>query len=300
MSGERTEPYLHGHYDDLFSIFSQKPGGGRADGLQGFDHQMASHVLSPSDRLHGSPMDYLLLARGFDASSSQPDDLVVGSRRSKTDPAGGSDGKTLVTPNFSTSSSSTELVGEEDSGPCKTDQRKQEEEEEEKQAEGGEEGPDEFKKANNPRRKKGEKREREPRFAFMTRSEVDHLEDGYRWRKYGQKAVKNSAYPRSYYRCTAQSCDVKKRVERSHQDPTVVITTYEGHHTHHSPGNVWGSTYSSSPSPAMPTNLHHDLLLQQEFPAGYTNPNMHLPRPPTPDYGLLQDIVTSFDHSSQR
>ena len=30
----------------------------------------------------------------------------------------------------------------------------------------------------------------------MTKSEVDHLEDGYRWRKYGQKAVKNSAYPR--------------------------------------------------------------------------------------------------------
>jgi len=40
------------------------------------------------------------------------------------------------------------------------------------------------------------KREREPRFAFMTKSEVDHLEDGYRWRKYGQKAVKNSPFPR--------------------------------------------------------------------------------------------------------
>ncbi|CAL9122150.1 unnamed protein product [Musa textilis] len=217
------------------------------------------------------------------------DDRVVGSRSSKTDPAGGGDGKT-VTRNFSPSSSSTELVGEEDSGPCKTDQRKQEEEEE-KQA-------DEFKKANNPRRKKGEKREREPRFAFMTRSEVDHLEDGYRWRKYGQKALKNSRYPRSYYRCTAQSCDVKKRVERSHQDPTVVITTYEGHHTHHSPVNVWGSTHLSSPSPTTPTNLRHDLLLQQAFPAGYTNPNMHFPRPPPPDYGLLQDIVTSFAHSS--
>lgn len=30
----------------------------------------------------------------------------------------------------------------------------------------------------------------------MTKSEVDHLEDGYRWRKYGQKAVKNSPFPR--------------------------------------------------------------------------------------------------------
>lgn len=49
-------------------------------------------------------------------------------------------------------------------------------------------------------RKKGEKRQRERRVAFMTKSEVDHLEDGYRWRKYGQKAVKNSPYPR-YLSC---------------------------------------------------------------------------------------------------
>lgn len=35
-----------------------------------------------------------------------------------------------------------------------------------------------------------------PRFAFQTRSANDILDDGYRWRKYGQKAVKNSAYPR--------------------------------------------------------------------------------------------------------
>ncbi|XP_006662206.1 probable WRKY transcription factor 27 [Oryza brachyantha] len=60
-------------------------------------------------------------------------------------------------------------------------------------------------------------------------------EDGYRWRKYGQKAVKNSSYPRSYYRCTAPWCGVKKRVERSQQDASMVITTYEGQHTHPSP-----------------------------------------------------------------
>lgn len=50
-------------------------------------------------------------------------------------------------------------------------------------------------------KKKGDnKRQKEPRFAFMTKSEVDHLEDGYRWRKYGQKAVKNSPYPRSGFK----------------------------------------------------------------------------------------------------
>jgi hypothetical protein len=35
-----------------------------------------------------------------------------------------------------------------------------------------------------------------PRFAFQTRSVNDILDDGYRWRKYGQKAVKNSEHPR--------------------------------------------------------------------------------------------------------
>lgn len=34
----------------------------------------------------------------------------------------------------------------------------------------------------------------------MTKSEVDHLDDGYRWRKYGQKAVKNSPYPRYLFK----------------------------------------------------------------------------------------------------
>uniref|UniRef100_A0A453F700 WRKY domain-containing protein n=1 Tax=Aegilops tauschii subsp. strangulata TaxID=200361 RepID=A0A453F700_AEGTS len=101
---------------------------------------------------------------------------------------------------------------------------------------------------------KGEKRPRQPRFAFMTKSEVDHLEDGYRWRKYGQKAVKNSPYPRSYYRCTTQKCVVKKRVERSFQDPAVVITTYEGKHTHPIPSALRGSTHLLA---AQAAHLHH-------------------------------------------
>lgn len=85
-------------------------------------------------------------------------------------------------------------------------------------------------------KKKGPKRIRQQRVAFMTKSEVDHLEDGYRWRKYGQKAVKNSPFPRSYYRCTNSNCTVKKRVERSSEDPSTVITTYEGQHCHHTAG----------------------------------------------------------------
>ncbi|KAL0344148.1 UNVERIFIED_CONTAM: putative WRKY transcription factor 75 [Sesamum angustifolium] len=57
-------------------------------------------------------------------------------------------------------------------------------------------------------KKKGEKKIRKPRFAFQTRSQVDILDDGYRWRKYGQKAVKNNKFPRNYYRCTYQGCQM--------------------------------------------------------------------------------------------
>ncbi|KAL3814801.1 hypothetical protein ACJIZ3_016069 [Penstemon smallii] len=72
------------------------------------------------------------------------------------------------------------------------------------------------------------------RFAFQTRSEEDILDDGYRWRKYGQKAVKNSNFPRSYYRCTHHTCNVKKQIQRlsKSKENGVVVTTYEGIHNH--------------------------------------------------------------------
>lgn len=82
------------------------------------------------------------------------------------------------------------------------------------------------------RKETKEKKMRRHRYAFHTRSQVDILDDGYRWRKYGQKAVKNNKFPRSYYRCTYGDCNVKKQVQRLTKDEEVVVTTYEGVHTH--------------------------------------------------------------------
>eukprot|EP00249_Psilotum_nudum_P022451 c28521_g1_i4 orf=701-2314(+) len=59
-------------------------------------------------------------------------------------------------------------------------------------------------------------------------------EDGYNWRKYGQKQVKGSEYPRSYYKCTYPNCPVKKKVERSH-DGQVTEIVYKGEHNHPKP-----------------------------------------------------------------
>ncbi|OIW04007.1 hypothetical protein TanjilG_30283 [Lupinus angustifolius] len=70
------------------------------------------------------------------------------------------------------------------------------------------------------------------KFSFKTKSEVDILDDGYKWRKYGKKMVKNNPNPRHYYRCSVEGCPVKKTVDRDKDDPMYVITTYEGRHNH--------------------------------------------------------------------
>ncbi|CAI0471840.1 unnamed protein product [Linum tenue] len=57
-------------------------------------------------------------------------------------------------------------------------------------------------------------------------------DDGYKWRKYGQKSIKNSPYPRSYYKCTNPRCSAKKQVERSRDEEDIIIITYEGLHLH--------------------------------------------------------------------
>ncbi|KAF9590867.1 hypothetical protein IFM89_039176 [Coptis chinensis] len=76
---------------------------------------------------------------------------------------------------------------------------------------------------------------REPRVVVETLSEVDVVDDGYRWQKYGRKMVKGNPNPRNYYRCSNGGCSVKKHVERAANKPEAVVTTYEGKHNHDLP-----------------------------------------------------------------
>lgn len=60
--------------------------------------------------------------------------------------------------------------------------------------------------------------------------------DSWAWRKYGQKPIKGSPYPRGYYRCsTSKGCPARKQVERSLVDPTMLMITYACEHNHSSP-----------------------------------------------------------------
>ncbi|CAI9303513.1 unnamed protein product [Lactuca saligna] len=131
---------------------------------------------------------------------------------------------------------------------------------------------------------------REPRVVVQTTSEVDILDDGYRWRKYGQKVVRGNPNPRSYYKCTSAGCNVRKHVERASHDPKAVITAYEGKHNHDvpvvknsnhdvvGPGNprarlddnnnaicldlVVGNGFPDHPQPPHGTTLHSQVHVQ--------------------------------------
>jgi WRKY transcription factor 33 len=68
----------------------------------------------------------------------------------------------------------------------------------------------------------------------QTQSQRPSSDDGYNWRKYGQKQVKGSENPRSYYKCTFPNCPTKKKVEQS-QDGHITEIVYKGTHNHAKP-----------------------------------------------------------------
>ncbi|KAF7060418.1 hypothetical protein CFC21_067210 [Triticum aestivum] len=60
------------------------------------------------------------------------------------------------------------------------------------------------------------------------------LEDGFSWRKYGQKDIIGSMHPRAYFRCThrhVKGCPVTKQVQRTSTDPLLFDVVYHGEHT---------------------------------------------------------------------
>ncbi|OVA19096.1 DNA-binding WRKY [Macleaya cordata] len=129
---------------------------------------------------------------------------------------------------------------------------------------------------------------REPRVVVQTDSEVDILDDGYRWRKYGQKVVKGNPNPRSYYKCTNAGCSVRKHVERASHDLKYVITTYEGKHNHEVPAARNSSHVNSNNANGSSGNPSAQSTMT--LPRNATIPK------PEPQ---LQDLVPRFERKPQ-
>nr|AAF79402.1 F16A14.18 [Arabidopsis thaliana] len=121
----------------------------------------------------------------------------------------------------------------------------------------------------------------EPRIIVQTTSEVDLLDDGYRWRKYGQKVVKGNPYPRSYYKCTTPGCGVRKHVERAATDPKAVVTTYEGKHNHDLPA-AKSSSHAAAAAQLRPDNR----------PGGLANLNQQQQQQPVARLRLKEEQTT--------
>ncbi|CAI9767703.1 unnamed protein product [Fraxinus pennsylvanica] len=89
----------------------------------------------------------------------------------------------------------------------------------------------------------------------------EQLDDGYSWKKYGQKDILGAKYPRGYYRCShgrGKGCIATKKVQRSNNDPTVIEITYIGEHT-------CNHVSSSNPTPTLPENYIFPDTNNQSF-----------------------------------
>ncbi|XP_073136116.1 uncharacterized protein [Henckelia pumila] len=90
--------------------------------------------------------------------------------------------------------------------------------------------------------------------------------DCWSWRKYGQKPIKGSPYPRGYYRCsTSKNCSAKKQVERCKTDATSLIITYTCPHNHPQPDNQKQEPEGTPKQEQEP---------EQESPVKYQNNNI--------------------------
>ncbi|XP_042489998.1 probable WRKY transcription factor 20 isoform X2 [Macadamia integrifolia] len=138
---------------------------------------------------------------------------------------------------------------------------------------------------------------REPRVVVQTLSEVDILDDGYRWRKYGQKVVKGNPNPRSYYKCTNAGCPVRKHVERASHDPKAIITTYEGKHNHDVPAaknsshDTAGTTFHNMAlNSTLRTRLEESDTISLDLGVGFSSSteNKSIEKQQTPDIQPVQ------------
>ncbi|XP_019052797.1 PREDICTED: probable WRKY transcription factor 41 [Nelumbo nucifera] len=114
-------------------------------------------------------------------------------------------------------------------------------------------------------------------------------DDGYTWRKYGQKEILGSKFPRSYYRCTHKSfygCNAKKQVQRLDDDPNTFQVTYYGVHTCHmsstAPSSGSGGPPSITTTRPPSTSTSEVLQIQSSStqpPTNYSSSSSSIPIP---------------------
>ncbi|KAK9704769.1 hypothetical protein RND81_07G009700 [Saponaria officinalis] len=104
--------------------------------------------------------------------------------------------------------------------------------------------------------------------------------DSWSWRKYGQKPIRGSPYPRC---STAKGCTAKKQVDRCKDDASHVVITYTSPHNHppkHSTTHVGRSPTETQPPIGKVEEEHEPYVVTLDTcpPLPTTQPT-----PPPPD-----------------
>ncbi|KAG6388277.1 hypothetical protein SASPL_153479 [Salvia splendens] len=121
--------------------------------------------------------------------------------------------------------------------------------------------------------------------------------DMWAWRKYGQKPIKGSPYPRSYYRCSSsKGCLARKQVEQSCTEAGMFIITYTAEHSHSQPtrrNSLAGTVRQKFPSPKQALKSQHQTETD-------VKPVIKVEEKPKPDPNefVVSDFVFSEDFFS--
>ncbi|MFS7958365.1 putative transcription factor WRKY family [Helianthus anomalus] len=111
------------------------------------------------------------------------------------------------------------------------------------------------------------------------------MEDGYAWRKYGQKEILNSKFPRCYFRCTHKhfhGCKAVKQVQKLEEgESNMFHITYFGKHT--------------CPSPDSLSQQHYEVALNLED----SKNNNPLPNSPSTNTNIHTSVKQEVDSKAQ-
>ncbi|KAK6123973.1 hypothetical protein DH2020_042318 [Rehmannia glutinosa] len=120
----------------------------------------------------------------------------------------------------------------------------------------------------------------------------DHMSappsDSWAWRKYGQKPIKGSPYPRGYYRCSSsKGCPARKQVERSRVDSNMLMVTYYCEHNHPWPASKNNhrttTTSAATATPTVTTSVSEEEEEEEEEELEEKKPIINNPSNKTPE-----------------
>ncbi|XP_076929382.1 putative WRKY transcription factor 70 [Bidens hawaiensis] len=131
-------------------------------------------------------------------------------------------------------------------------------------------------------------------------------DDGYAWRKYGQKAILNSKHQRNYYRCShkfEQGCQATKQVQKTNDEPPKYMITLYGFHTcnnlQRTPQIIEEDLNPKDKSVLInfESNTLVNTLVTNNKVDTYFKPMKHTPKEGFPSFGpFKQEQVSSSDH----